>query len=69
MVVVELADFGADGEPRRDGKPNARHLGKVRTFSAEDIPHLRRTVRLPVSEEVHVLCFSDMNCSFLMTIS
>jgi hypothetical protein len=41
-VLVEVGEAGAgrDGEPRRNGEPDVRHLGEVGALPAEEILHV-----------------------------
>ena len=49
---VADADVARDGEPRRHGHAEVRHLGEVRTLPAEDGLHVLRAFGAAVPEEV-----------------
>src|SRR5690606_15601345 len=52
VAVVEAADLGGDGEARRNGQAEARHLGEVRPLAAEKVGHAGAALGLAGSEGV-----------------
>ncbi len=53
-VGVEMgADFGGDGEARRDRQAEIGHFGKVCTLAAEQVLHVRLAFGLAAAEAVN----------------
>src|SRR6185437_8264815 len=58
IVGVEIsADFGGDGEAWRHRQAEARHLGEVGAFAAEEIAHIGAAFRATRTETVDPLLF------------
>ena len=55
LFVVDVADLGRDGEPRRHGQSGVGHLGEARALAAEQILHRAVAVSLAGAEKIHVL--------------
>ena len=55
LLVVGGADFGRDGEARRDGDADQAHLGEVGPLAAEQFLLLAVAVGRLAAEEVDVL--------------
>ena len=53
MGVEMAADLGADGEAGRHRQAEARHLGKVGAFAAEQLLHPRRAIGGAAAKAVH----------------
>ena len=54
LFVVDVADFGRDGEARWHRQSRVGHLGEAGAFAAEKILHVAVAVGLAVAEEVHM---------------
>ena len=55
VLVEQAADFGRYGESRRDGQPEAGHLGQVGALSAKKILHFHVPFGGAGAEEINVL--------------
>ena len=40
MIVIVGADFGSEGEARRDRQAESGHFGEIGTLPAEQVTHL-----------------------------
>jgi hypothetical protein len=57
--VVEIANFGGDGEPGRHRQTDQAHFGEIGPLAAEQLFHLAAAVRRFAAEEVDVFGHGD----------